>query len=395
MPILPEKKHILQWLRKNLLAVLFCLLLGIISAASFYSTEKSYITHTAIDNQGSDNVNHFETDFSGSIFGKFTFLNVNGAMRKLLGQREMNGIVRLNNDYLALPTDPVDESTLAANAASLGNLNRALTERGIPLLYVATPFKVSPSNPELPIGVADSTNENTDVLLEHVRAEGVSCLDLREAFNQNNIDPYNYFYRTDHHWNTRGGFYAYTQLVPQLESMMDTKIDSTLTDLSNYTITTYPSWHLGSYGQRTGQFFAGVDDFELIEPNFDTKIDRYYGFDYDCSGSFRDVIINTSPLQKRDLTQRLTYDATLGTSLNHFFNENASSDKKILVIGDSMAKAVNPFLILSFREVYTIDGYNPDALSESLLAQYQPDIVMIMQYPTLMYDPDYFQYIIK
>lgn len=62
MPILPEKKHILQWLRKNLLAVLFCLLLGIISAASFYSTEKSYITHTAIDNQGSDNVNHFETD---------------------------------------------------------------------------------------------------------------------------------------------------------------------------------------------------------------------------------------------------------------------------------------------------------------------------------------------
>lgn len=68
---------------------------------------------------------------------------------------------------------------------------------------------------------------------------------------------------------------------------------------------------------------------------------------------------------------------------------------KILVIGDSMAKAVNPFLILSFREVYTIDGYNPDALSESLLAQYQPDIVMIMQYPTLMYDPDYFQYIIK
>ena len=185
MPILPEKKHILQWLRKNLLAVLFCLLLGIISAASFYSTEKSYITHTAIDNQGSDNVNHFETDFSGSIFGKFTFLNVNGAMRKLLGQREMNGIVRLNNDYLALPTDPVDESTLAANAASLGNLNRALTERGIPLLYVATPFKVSPRNPELPIGVADSTNENMDVLLEHVRAEGVSCLDLREAFNQN------------------------------------------------------------------------------------------------------------------------------------------------------------------------------------------------------------------
>lgn len=395
MSLLSEKKRLLQWLRKNLLAILFCLLLGIVSAASLYSTEKSYITHTAIDNQGSEDTNHFETDFSGSIFGKFAFLNVNGAMRKLLGQHEMNGIVRLNNDYLALPTDPVDESILSSNAANLGRLNRALIERGIPLLYVATPFKVSPLDPELPVGVTDSTNKNMDILLEHVRAEGVPCLDLREAFNQGGVDPYSYFYRTDHHWNTRGGFYAYTQLVPQLEAMMNTKVDPSLMDLSSYTITIYPNWHLGSYGQRTGQFFAGVDDFELIEPNFDTQIDRYDDFDYDCSGSFRDVVVDTAPLQKRDLTQRLTYDSTLGTSLRHFYNENAASDKKILVIGDSMAKAVNPFLILSFREVYTIDGYNPGFLTESLLAQYQPDLVMIMQYATLMYDPSYFLYAIQ
>lgn len=392
MPNLLEKKQFLPWLRKNLLTVLFFLMLGIVSSMSLYATGKAYATHTAINNQSGGEGNSFETDLSGSLFGKFTFLNLNGAMRRLLGQREMNGIVRLNNGYLADPTGPVDESLLADNAEHVSRLNSALAARDIPLLYVVTPFKISPNDPELPTGVTDSTNENMDVILNHLRADGITCMDLREAFNQNGIDPYSYFYRTDHHWNTRGGFYAYTQLVPLLEAMLDTTVDPALSDLNNYTITNYPRWHLGAYGQRTGQFFGGVDDFEVIEPSFDTRLDRYRDFDLECSGTFSEVVYNTLALQQRDLTQRYTYDITLIDALSHFRNENAASDKKLLVIGDSMMKAVNPYLVLSFREVYSVDAYHPEQLTAELLDKYQPDLVLLVHYPTLLYTSDYFQF---
>ena len=41
-----------------------------------------------------------ETDIASSFHQKFLFVNLNGAVRNLLGQREMNHVIKLNNGKL-------------------------------------------------------------------------------------------------------------------------------------------------------------------------------------------------------------------------------------------------------------------------------------------------------
>ena len=73
-------------------------------------------------------------------------------------------------------------------------------------------------------------------------------------------------YKTDHHWTTRAGFYAYCKLEDYLTQIFQCDVDSRIGDINNYNIEVYEKWHLGSNGQRTGIYFAGIDDFELIVP---------------------------------------------------------------------------------------------------------------------------------
>lgn len=95
-------------------------------------------------------------------------------------------------------------------------------------------------------------------------------------------------------------------------------------DFTNYNITIYPEWHLGSRGQRTGAFFAGIDDFDLILPAFETRISDSFE-----KGIFEDIVINKKALDKKEQTSRYTYDNVFGKSCEHFINYQALNNKRI------------------------------------------------------------------
>lgn len=58
------------------------------------------------------------------------------------------------------------------------------------------------------------------------------------------------------------------------ERTLNCEVDPAVEDPSNYRTETYEAWHLGSRGQRTGAYFSGIDDFELILPEFGTSLER-------------------------------------------------------------------------------------------------------------------------
>ena len=157
------------------------------------------------------------------------------------------------------------------------------------------------------------------------------------------------------------------------------EIDPRVSDISNYTVTKYEAWHLGSRGQRTGLHYVGADDFTLIEPNFKTSVVD----PLDVAGSINDFFINTKPLQKRDFTTRYIYDDVLGGGayLGHYVNLESVNDVRVLIITDSFAKAVNPYLIMGFGEFYsTFDGFVGD-ITPKFISAYDPDVVIMMYYP--------------
>lgn len=366
--------------------VAFLTLLGLISFFSLGNLIMAYKNDEEINNQ-TNSEDKLEGDFIANAVGKDFFLNLNGGMHRLLGQSQMNDVVRLKNGYLSWTNGMTDPSIFKMNAESLAEIQKKLGDRGIPFLYVMAPYKIQADDPELPHDIQDHTNEVVDSFKEELQAVGVQPLDLRESFSAQ-TDPYALFYRTDHHWNDRGGFLGYTVIAEQISRMLDVSVDPDLLSLDSYTEEVYQDLHLGSHGKRTGSVFAGgADDFAILVPNFDTVI---VDEDNNTQGKLEDVIFDKSYLQVRDPWSLNIYD--LVYRLGHFQSQTTGCGKKVLFICDSMGRAVLPYLTLAFGDVCFVDAYHPENLTQELLDSYQPDIVVMMHYPTLMYILSEFQY---
>ncbi|HAG68465.1 MAG TPA: hypothetical protein DCL38_00665 [Lachnospiraceae bacterium] len=370
--------------------ILFVLLIG---AKSYLKVMDFYINDLPDTIEWTSELgSRFESDFAASFFMKPEFINLNGLMRNLMGQHEMNRVVKLDNGYLTVTCEPFEEELIKNNTDNVIRLKNYLEERGIVFIYAITPNTSCKYDPELPEGIYDYGNENFDRIAMALRRGGVRVIDFRDELYADGIDAYDMMYRTDHHWNTRMGFYAYSKFADILEEELDCEIDPKVRDLSNYKIKTYRKWHLGSRGQRTGRFFGGVDDFDLIIPQFETHLISADGED---EGEYKGLLVKTASLKEKDLNRvmndlnnRSTYDMVLEDSQGDYINLNSHNDKSILVVSDSFGKAVCPFMDISFQHVRSKEGY----LTADFIEEAAPDAVVMFYDFSTSYDPDYFDY---
>jgi hypothetical protein len=350
--------------------IVFIVVVGALGITSFTKLIHYYDTGIIENNEWIVELgSKLETDIATNYYKKSSFVNMNGAIHRLLGQREMNGVVKLQNGYLLTTFEYKEDEILQHNAKKIIQLSNYLDNEGIAFLYVIPPYTSAKYNSQLPEGSIDYGNNNLDRFAKMLKAGGVEPLDLRETMNEDGIDHYEMMYKTDHHWTTKAGFYAYTKINNILMQKLDCEVDQEVMDYKNYSVTTYPEWHLGSYGQRTGAAFAGIDDFDLILPTFETSIS-----DGSNKGKFEDIVMNREVLTKKDLASRYTYDSVLWKTLGDFKNNKAKNDKKILVVTDSFGRAVNPFLIMSYSELRVGNA------DYETIRDYKPDAVIILHY---------------
>lgn len=369
---------------QKIYAVMFFTLISLFSTVTVYKIYRFYVYDVTDYNEWTkDAGSPLETDLITNFWGKLEFINLNGAIRNLLDQREMNGIVKLNNGHLASLISAVPEEELLFRADRIAELDDRLTEKDVSLLYVMTPYAVSAYDPQLPVGEEEYGNSNIDYFLEALQNRGVTYLDLRKTFYAEGVDQYKLWYKTDHHWTTEGGFLAYTQIVDCLEQTLDITVKDEVKNGDNYRIERYANWHLGSYGQRTGLCYAGIDDFDLILPKFETSLRNGEG----VQGTFEDILISCDALQNKNYESRYTYDSVLAGTSDSYENLYADNDKKILIIGDSMSNAVIPYLALSFHNVRIINAYRPEKLTMDFIDEYQPDAVIIIHHPMQLENP--------
>lgn len=346
--------------------------LSIVKLFSYYINNK-VINNDSANIQGSK----FESDFAGSFCTKMQLIDMNGAIRNVLGQQEMNGVIKLNNGYLLSPMDYASDDYLEKAAIGLNEFSQYLQNRGTDLVYIATPYTSGKYDPQLPIGVDDFGNSNIDRLLYYIDSLDVDFIDIREEMYIDGINHYDMMYKTDHHWTTEAGFYTFNILEKYIIDKTGCEVDPRISDICNYEIITYPKWHLGSNGQRTGKYYAGIDDFHLILPKYQMRV---VNASKNVEGDVRDRLFSLETLDNRDTSSRYTYDNVFEKTQNHFINENAKNDVKILVISDSFSKAVLPYLIMGFKEIDYKNWYDISEITREYIESYDPDIVIVMYY---------------
>ncbi|MBR2991119.1 MAG: hypothetical protein IKF51_06635 [Solobacterium sp.] len=357
----------------KLMGIVFLILIFLLSVGTMVRVFHYRTSDEAINEQLPEDATT-EQEMNAVFYEKEEFIRLNGFMRRMLGQRMLNGVVRLNNGQLTYLHEAIEEEVLRQNADNITAFYRYVSGRGIPVFFAITPDKVSMYDDELPAGYTDYSNANIEIFLQRLQENGTPYIDLREELHKVDPDLYRFFYLTDHHWTTEGGFYAFCALADAMRSA-GIPIAEEITDVNNYTQEVHPDCQFGSWGQRVGRGFADEEDFALWIPTYETHIMRRFD---ELRGTFSEVLYDRTVFDTN--TDGLVYDGVL-LNTTRFVNEGNSNGLRVLMIGDSMARTVNPYFVQAFREFYWGDAYHSEEITEAKINEINPDVIVLMISP--------------
>ncbi len=256
-------------------------------------------------------------------------------------------VLRLDNDFLAFQPKIADEATLRDMADACTQLKDTADKLDIPLLYVMAPNKLSLSE-----GGSNPVADNLDDFAALLGQRNIPVLDLRQTMAAQGLTMESAFFHTDHHWLPETGLWAAGEIAGALE------LDTALLKAENYSVQTYPDLFLGSEGKKVGRYFTplGLDDFSVITPNFETAL-TVRDYTGTRTGSFADTVLVQKNLHTADPYLANPYVVYTGGDypLQTIENHRMEDGDTVLVIRDSYACVVTPFLALTAGEVHTVD----------------------------------------
>ncbi|MBM6724530.1 DHHW family protein [Pseudoflavonifractor phocaeensis] len=318
------------------------------------------------------------------------FIQLYGGVQRLSGRRVIQDMVAGNTvaklstgalNFVNLGTaGQVDQEAVGRRAQATAELAAKLEVRGIHYLYIAAPQKIQRGAELLPWGLEESGNATCDAYLAELDRLGVDYLDLRPVFESNGIYS-NWFFRTDHHWKPEAAFFAWQYLSGELDLRYGYETPSILTNPNNWSTRVLDDFFLGSQGKRVGSLYAGVDDFTIYTPKFDTNL-TYTNSDgsFDRSGPFAQSVCFPERVEERDWFNGNPYtyysggDYAMATMVNH----NNPKGPKVVLLRESFSCALAPFLALSCSELTTIDlRYFSGDLMDTI-RELEPDLVLTL-----------------
>ncbi|MFJ6265822.1 DHHW family protein [Lysinibacillus xylanilyticus] len=147
------------------------------------------------------------------------------------------------------------------------------------------------------------------------------------------------YYKTDHHWTTKGAYYAYLELSKNMKF--------TPNPIESFNIKNITNSFYGSLYSKAGFRHIDPDSIEIYEPMEAIK----YKVDYVDEDKTSRSLYEMNNIKKKD---KYTVFFNGNHPLVKITTENTNG-KKLLVVKDSYANALLPFLLSHFSEIHIID----------------------------------------
>ncbi len=281
----------------------------------------------------------FEKYLSDHTSFRHFWVGLNSYYNYALGNPLSNGIYNCKDGYLL--NDPPVVDRLDYNVEVMAEFAK---NSKLPSAMVLAPSTGYVANDVLP---NKHIIYHDDELFEKVSAtlsqNDVSFIDLREEFKNAHENGTQVYYKTDHHWTSEGAYLAYYALADKLGFNANTRDMYEITSHSDFYGTTYSS---------SGFWLNEADDIEIWESGANKN------GDIEVTITDGDETISSSSLF---FTDNLNDDDKYPVYLdgNHPYtlikNNASKNDKKLLVIKDSFAHSLVPFLAEHYEEIIMID----------------------------------------
>ena len=363
-------------------ATMAALFLGAVlhKSTEFSETENRYLGQrpklTAVKLLDGSFMNEYETFITDQFPKRSFFMGVKTAAERLRGRSDDNGVYFGKQGYLFGKYDGVmfESETAKNNISAVSEFVKLYADK-----FGKEHFKIaiSPSSSEI---LKDKLPANAPVynqtgFIDKIKKEAGEdyVIDLGENLKKH-ADEYIYF-RTDHHWTTLGAYYGYEAIASGLglkvQSLEDLKAETVSDDF------------LGTYDSKVNTGITGgviPDDITIYSSSEIDKAGMMWDNDKDKTfGS----IYKMDALKGKD-----KYTVFFGGnhSVTDIKTENKTG-KTLLVIKDSFAHSLAPFLIKDYDRIVMLDlRYFNKSLKKYLNENEITDLIVLYSTPDFAED---------
>lgn len=254
---------------------------------------------------------------------------------RLTGRKEINGVYLAGDGYLIekWPESEFDEKQLTENIEALNCFAKRHPEQKISVMLVPTAGMI----------LKDKLPENAPMFDQQIAYDlvkrglgGISYIDLIPLLTEHSTEDL--YYKTDHHWTTRGAFLAYSAWCEANACSAD--LDSFLTELVT------DKFQGSLYSKVLGSYCV-ADKIELYRQREEAAYDVAYNF-----GKMRSHTVYA----RERLLQKDKYQVFLnGNHPEVTIRTSQTNGRHLLIIKDSFANAFVPFLLKEYETIHLID----------------------------------------
>lgn len=304
----------------------------------------------------------FETFFADQFPQRNTWVGINAYTTLAEGNNGASGVYNCKNGCLI--NKPVStDNNLDKNVGAVVDFAKTIDAPTTVMLVPSTGYIADDVLPTF----HDKYNDDEDIskISSTLSKEKIGFVDLRERFKSEYKNGSQLYYKTDHHWTTKGAYTGYQELCKALGiTPID---DSTLKKDS------YPDFYGTTYSS-SGFWLTPPDNIEIwsnpknSDKNISVKITE--GANVKTSGSmyFTDHL-------KEDDKYPVFIDGN--HALTEITNTNAKNGT-ILLIKDSFSHSLAPFLAENYSKVVLVDlRYYKESVSQ-LVSTYNPEQVVVL-----------------
>lgn len=338
-----QKKSVLKHLPTIIFCgfiAIMCILFIALPRQTYSENEKRY--YESFPEVSAENIlsgkfgEQFEKYIADHIAGRSFFVGLNSYYDLYTGRNGASGIYSGSDGYLIpVPLTDLSETYADSNTQTFAQLCETT---GIPTVLMPVPNIGYIMNDKLPSLHNEYPDDSFYDTVQQNKGN-MQFLDLRESFKSSK--DYELYYKTDHHWTSTGAYLAYAEYcaLVGLEATPDSEFEKT----------TYDGFYGTSYS-KSGLWLSKPDAVEIWQ-NPNTS---------DVSVKISDgdkVSEHESMFFEDHLAEQDKYPVYLdgNHSVVTIKNPSAKTDKTLLIVKDSYAHCIAPFLADQYQTVVMVD----------------------------------------
>lgn len=302
----------------------------------------------------------FETFFADHLVGRDLWVEGANTISRLTGKQEINGVYTVDNQMIQ-SFRKYDEEEVAKSIAAMNKFAERFPEKQMSFMLVPTAQELFKD--KLP-SYAGLLSEKDFIDKCYSQLEGIAPIDALSYLSEHKNEYL--YYRTDHHWTSLGAYYAYSAAAKTLG---------------------YGAYGLNSFNIETvSSDFRGTLYSKTLDSSVPADSMDYYTL---ANGEPKVKLTSTDNGKKTEYNSLYVRDyLNVKDKYSSFTGANApvveittdvDNGKNLLVIKDSYAHALVPFLSKHYSKITMIDMRYINTGLDSVIDFGEYDQVLFMQ----------------